>query len=102
MKKILTSLAIVSAMAFQTYAVNAQENMSMPSQQAEVSEKINLNTASIDELTSLPGIGKSKAQAIVNYREDVGKFLEVEQLTEVKGIGPKMLSKIEHFVMVTN
>ena len=102
MKKTLTGLAIITGMAFQAHTAHAQENVSVPAQHAEVSQKINLNTASVDELTALPGIGKSKAQAIVNYRKDVGEFLEVEQLTEVKGSGPKMLSKIEHFVMVAN
>lgn len=50
--------------------------------------KIDLNSASLSDLTTLKGIGEKKAQAIINYREKVGKFTSVEQLAEVTGIGP--------------
>ncbi|MDW5284965.1 helix-hairpin-helix domain-containing protein [Alteromonas macleodii] len=49
---------------------------------------------------TLPGVGQSKAKAIIKYREEVGPFLEVAQLTQVKGIGEKMLNKIEGYVQV--
>ena len=63
-------------------------------------EKIDLNIASIEELQTLPGVGISKAKAIIAYRQDVGPFLEVAQITEVKGIGEKMLSKLQGYVVV--
>lgn len=58
---------------------------------------VNINTASVEELTRLPGIGKSKAEAIVTYRQ-AHPFKAVSELTEVKGIGPKMLEKIQGHV----
>ncbi len=66
---------------------------------APVQGVININTASPEELTLLPGIGKSKAVAIVNYRQS-HPFKSVAELTEVKGIGPKMLEKIQSQITV--
>ncbi len=60
---------------------------------------LNINTASVEELTQLPGIGKSKAEAIVTYRQ-AHPFKAVSELTEVKGIGPKMLEKIQSHITV--
>ncbi|MGL5007655.1 MAG: ComEA family DNA-binding protein [Plesiomonas sp.] len=58
------------------------------------SEQVNINTATVDELDRvLLGIGKSKAQAIVDYRIKNGAFVRAEQLTEVKGIGEGILKK---------
>lgn len=62
--------------------------------------EVNINTATVKELTSLPGIGQAKAEAIVKYREKNGAFKNVEDLTKVKGIGPKMLDKIKNEVTV--
>ena len=55
---------------------------------------ININTADVDELSELPGVGKKKAEAIVSYRELNGEFESIEELTNVRGIGPKMYEKI--------
>ncbi len=57
---------------------------------------VHLNTATKQELMSLSGIGEVKAQAILDYRAQIGKFGSVEQLLEVKGIGPKTLEKNKH------
>ena len=57
--------------------------------------KVNINTANVDELATLPGIGPAKAEAIVKYRKDHGKFKKVEDLKEVKGIGDKIIEKIK-------
>ena len=56
---------------------------------------VNLNTATIDELKSINGIGESKAQAIINYREQHGQFDSIEKLKEVKGIGAKTYEKLQ-------
>ncbi len=57
-------------------------------------DKVNINTASAEDLVEgLKGIGPKKAQAIVDYRNQHGPFNEIEQLTEVKGIGPATLAR---------
>lgn len=57
--------------------------------------KVNINTATADELATLNGIGKAKAEAIVAYRTTNGKFTTVDDLTKVKGIGDKIIEKIK-------
>ena len=59
--------------------------------------KVNLNTANLEELQVAPGIGPSKAQAIIDYREEYGGFSCVEELTEISGIGEKTLEKIKDY-----
>ncbi len=57
--------------------------------------KVNINTASAEELTTLPGIGEKKAEDIVKYRKKNGNFKNIEDLTNVKGIGEKSIIKLE-------
>ena len=61
---------------------------------------INVNSASVDELTELPGIGPALGQRIVDWREANGPFVSVEQLTEVSGIGAKTLEKFRDRVVL--
>ena len=63
-------------------------------------EVIDLNTASVADLTRLPGIGEKRAQAIVDDRESSGPFQSVEELTEVKGIGEGILAQVYDYVTV--
>ena len=57
--------------------------------------KVNINTASVEQLAELPGIGKSTAQKIVEYRTQNGNFKSVDQLLEIKGIGEKKLEEMK-------
>lgn len=61
---------------------------------------ININTASLEELMTLTGIGEVKAQAIINYRETYGSFPTIKSLTNVSGIGDKTLAKIADKITV--
>lgn len=63
-------------------------------------EKINLNTANIEQLANLPGIGEKKAEAIVAYRTSNGPFASAEDLLKVKGVGDKLLEKIKPMLTV--
>lgn len=73
---------IIGACLSLAFVVNAAE----PS-------KININTASAEELASLNGVGKVKAEAIVEHRKQIGEFKSLEELTLVKGIGQSTLEK---------
>lgn len=72
----------------------------VPSLQADDSNKIYINTASEQEISQLPGIGKTKAQAIIAYREEHGPFQKTEDLLNVTGIGEKTLEKIKEYIVV--
>jgi competence protein ComEA len=61
---------------------------------------INLNTATLEQLDSLPGIGPAIAQRIIDYREKVGKFTRIEDITEVSGIGEVTFAKIKDLIVV--
>ena len=64
------------------------------------SGKIDLNSASVESLKSLPGIGDVKALAIVRYRQGNGPFSRVEDVLAVSGIGPATLEAIRELVEV--
>jgi len=61
---------------------------------------LDLNTASVTDLDELPGVGPSKAQAIIDFRDSRKGFRSAEELLEVKGIGPKLYDKIRPLVKV--
>ncbi len=63
-------------------------------------KKIDINSASVQELQKLPQIGAAVAQRIVDYREKHGKFAKIEEIMKVKGIGEKTFLKIKPLITV--
>ena len=62
--------------------------------------KVNINTASVEQLTTLPGVGPKLAARIVEYRQKSGTFRSPQELMNVKGIGEKNFAKIETWLSV--
>ncbi len=65
---------------------------------ASAKPAINLNTATIEQLESLPGIGRKTAELIVEYRTKSGGFKRIEDLMNIKGIGEKSFLKLKPLV----
>ena len=66
----------------------------------EKMDKVNVNTAMAAQLTALPGIGDTIAQAIVDYRDNNGAFRSVDDLLQVNGIGEKKLAALRDLVLL--
>ncbi len=63
-------------------------------------EKVNLNTATVEQLQTLPGIGPAIAKRVVEYRTKAGKFNKIEEIINVKGIGEKTFQKLKDRLVV--
>lgn len=64
------------------------------------SNLININKATIEELTTLEGIGTGKAESIIKYRNEVGLFTCIDDLKKVKGIGEALFEKIKAYITI--
>lgn len=67
---------------------------------SENTDLININTASLEELDSLPGIGPTTAQRIIDYRTENGPFTTIDQIMDVSGIGPATYDEIKNLITV--
>ena len=71
-----------------------------PQAAAAAKTPVNLNTATIDQLETLPGVGRSTAERILEYRQKNGGFKKIEDLMNIKGIGEKSFLKLKPLVVV--
>ena len=78
----------------------AQEELSKEEALAAAGGRIDINTAGVDELMLLPGIGEKRAEDIIAYRRANGPFRIPEELTEVPGIGEGILAGLIDYVTV--
>jgi competence protein ComEA len=96
---VLALVALLAALAAPAAAAQ-QAATPQPAPAAKAEAVVNLNTATAVELESLPGIGKSTAQRILEYRQKSGGFKKIEELMNVKGIGEKSFLKIKNRLTV--
>ncbi|RJQ54878.1 MAG: ComEA family DNA-binding protein [Nitrospiraceae bacterium] len=61
---------------------------------------VNINQATVKELSALPGLGKKKAEAIISYREQNGKFKSADEVKKVKGIGEDIFARIKDLIVI--
>jgi len=102
-REAVTALALCLALLSVPVAVAADEQAAAAKTggSAGPARPVDLNRASAEELTVVPGIGKALAQRIVDFREQHGPFARVEDLMKVKGIGEKSFEKIRPHITVS-
>lgn len=75
-------------------------NETNKSQNSKETLKVNINTATSEELEKLPGIGQAMASRIVTYRKENGKFSKIEDIKNVSGIGDAKFNNIKSYIYV--
>ena len=102
MRRLMFALVILVATVISPSASWAQaaEGGSSAKARATTANPVNLNSASAAQLQTLPGIGASAAQRIVEYRQKNGNFKKIEELMNVKGIGEKSFLKLKPLITV--
>lgn len=90
----MTTVALAFSLLMSVAALAQQQKKPSPT------EPLDLNTATVEELETLPGIGPTTAKAIVRFREKSGPFRRVEELRAIRGITKKKLEKIRPLVTV--
>ena len=94
----LKAQGILSDQAFVT--VSGASSLSTLGKSASKGRKVNLNQAGAEELMTLTGIGKSRAEAIIQYRQEVGPFRSIEDIMNVSGIKESAFEKIKDDITV--
>jgi len=91
---------VVGTAASDSSAASTLDTSSPSASSSPVATKININTASADQLDTLPGIGPSYAQAIITYRMQHGPFKTIQDITNVTGIGDATFKKLQDQITV--
>lgn len=100
MRRFMCVLVIVSLWMSAPLAAQQKSARTKPTA-ATASAPVNLNTASVSEIATLPGVGSKAAERIVEYRTKNGGFKKIEELMNVKGIGEKSFLKLKPLITVT-
>ncbi len=97
---VISSLLVVGLLSVPAELVAQTEAKPQPAPAAS-GAIINLNTATVDQLESLPGVGPATAKRILEYRQKSGGFKKIEELMNVRGIGEKAFLRLKPRVTVT-
>ena len=92
----LGAIAFCAALAFTTPAAASQQQ---PQGAAASKSALNINTATVEQLETLPGIGRRTAERILEHRSKAGGFKRIEELMNVKGIGEKSFLKLKPLIV---
>jgi len=102
MIRMMTALVLVLGLvATAASAQEATRPAKASTASASAGAPVNLNTATVAQLEALPGIGKSTAERILEYRQKNGSFKKIEDLMNVRGIGEKSFLKMKGLITVT-
>ena len=102
MMRIVMVVLLILGFGIAAPAGQRASTQATPAAKASGSGPLNLNTATVAQLEALPGIGKSVAERILEYREKSGGFKKVEDLMNVRGIGEKSFLKLKPLITVSS
>jgi len=98
-------MAAILGIAVSAAAASAQNKATTPKTAATVTATatapVNLNTATVEQLATIPGVGPKMAERIIDYRQKNGGFKKVEDLMNVSGVGEKSFLKMKPLITVT-
>jgi competence protein ComEA len=94
-------MAAMLAIALGGTAAIAQSKATTPKATATATAPVNLNTATAEQLATIPGVGPKMAERIIEYRQKNGGFKRVEDLMNVSGVGEKSFLKMKPLITVT-
>ncbi len=94
-------MAAIAAFALSAPMLSAQSKSPAPKQTATAGAPVNLNTATAEQLATIPGVGPKMAERIIDYRQKNGGFKKVEDLMNVSGVGEKSFLKMKPLITVT-
>ena len=97
MKRMIATKTLTLALVALVFSLMIS-NMSLAGK-SDMNTPVNINQATLKELTSLPGIGKKRANDIIEYREKNGKFTSIEDVKKVDGIGKDTIEKIKDLIV---
>lgn len=81
-------------------STNHKEQANNKNSKVQVTYPVNINTASYEELMAVKGIGETKANLIINYRNEVGRFNSIDDLQNIKGFGQATIDKLAPYITV--
>ena len=81
-------------------SINDEKDVEYLLSENGVGAKVNINTAKLEELQNIPGVGPSIAQAIIDYRKENGKFKNIEDIKNVSGVGESKYKNMESYIKV--
>jgi competence protein ComEA len=89
---------IVAGLLAMVLAMGLSSGVALAAAKQAPAGKVNINSASVQQLTALPGVGEKLAARIVEYRQKSGGFKSVQELMNVQGVGEKNFAKLQPFL----